>query len=150
LPAAGDTLVFPNGASNPNTVNDTAAGTTYAAIQFTGPGFTLGGNAVTLTGGVTIDPAVASGTDAVNLPVTLAADQTFTAANTGTTLTVGGPVALGTFTLTLTGQGDFDVTGAVAGAGGLTKTGTGRATLSGANTYAGQTQVTGGTLRAAS
>jgi outer membrane autotransporter protein len=62
-----------------------------------------------------------------------------------------GSVALGSATLTTGGDNSSTVFfGGISGTGGLTKTGSGVFTLVGlGNTYAGPTQVNGGTLRAA-
>ena len=61
----------------------------------------------------------------------------------------GGAITLGSGTLTSGGNGaSTTYSGAISGTGGLTKTGAGVLTLSGANTYAGVTTVNGGTLRA--
>ncbi len=58
-------------------------------------------------------------------------------------LTGAGDVALGAHTLTLS-SGDY--AGIASGTGGLTKTGMGDLTLSGANTFTGATQIGAGTL----
>ncbi|MBI9087377.1 MAG: autotransporter domain-containing protein [Desulfobacterales bacterium] len=62
--------------------------------------------------------------------------------------TFSGGVALnaGNLTLDITG-GDTTISGAVSGAGSLTKTGSGILTLTGTNTYSGGTTVSGGTLQ---
>ena len=63
--------------------------------------------------------------------------------------TSGGDVTLGNATLTA-GSNNASTTyaGAISGTGGLTKTGTGTLTLSGANAYTGATTVNAGTLQA--
>ncbi len=87
-----------------------------------------------LTNNVTVkfvggDSSIASLTGGTNVTVELGGvDGTHT---TATTLTVG--------------SGDF--AGVISGEGGLTKTGTGRLTLSGDSSYAGVTQIDGGNLR---
>jgi len=57
----------------------------------------------------------------------------------------GGNAALGTGTLTLSGDGN-EFTGVISGGGKLVKTNTGTQVLSGANTYSGGTEVRQGTL----
>jgi autotransporter-associated beta strand protein len=57
-------------------------------------------------------------------------------------------VHLGTATLITGGDnGSTSFSGAISGAGGLTKVGSGTFTLTGANTYGGLTRVAGGTLQ---
>ena len=64
------------------------------------------------------------------------------------TLTMGA-IAGATRTLTISGSGNAAIEGIIAtGTGGLTKRGTGALILSGANTYAGTTGLSEGTLRA--
>lgn len=62
-------------------------------------------------------------------------------------LTFSGPMR-GNNTLTVTGAGDTAISGQVSGSTSaiLYKTGAGTLTLSGANTYAGRTEINGGTL----
>ncbi|WP_155487144.1 autotransporter-associated beta strand repeat-containing protein, partial [Vibrio harveyi] len=64
-------------------------------------------------------------------------------------LTGAGSVTLGAATLTAGGDNSSTpFSGTITGTGGLTKTGTGTLTLSGANGYFGATLVDAGTLRA--
>ncbi|MEI6712446.1 MAG: autotransporter-associated beta strand repeat-containing protein [Verrucomicrobiota bacterium] len=61
----------------------------------------------------------------------------------------GGNVTLGSATLTLGGDGTSTTfAGIIAGAGGVSKSGVGTQTFSGANTYTGATSITAGTLKA--
>src|SRR5262249_44200136 len=115
------------------------------SITLSGGGYVLSGNAIALQTGLTS----AAGTNAVRLPITLRAAQTFTAG--AGSLEVDGAVNNGGVLLTLnSGAGaTLDLGGAVSGGGGLVKQGVGLASLSGAagNTYLGTTTVNAGTLR---
>jgi autotransporter-associated beta strand protein len=122
LPAAGHTLTFA-GSSRLSNTNNYAANTSFGGLMFnSGAGaFTLGGNAITLTGDVTNNGA---NTQTINLPVVLASG------------------AHG-----LTGAaGNLSVVGVISGSGSLSKSGAGTATLSASNTYNGGTTLTAGTL----
>jgi autotransporter-associated beta strand protein len=122
-PASGNGLVFPTGAANLTNSNDLTAGTSFASLTFSGSGYSLGGNAIALAGNL---DAQATGTDTVNLPISLAAaTPTASADQSGTTLMLGG---------------------VLSGSNGLTTQGTGVVELSGANTYTGTTTVSAGTL----
>src|SRR5262249_43511655 len=113
-----------------------------------GSGYTLSGNAVALQAGLTN----AAGTNAVHLPITLKAVQSFTA-GAGSSLKVDGTVSNGGFLLTLNSgaQAALDLGGGGrgGGGGGRVRRGGGLASLSGAagNTYAGSTTVNAGTLQ---
>jgi autotransporter-associated beta strand protein len=126
LPAFGSGITF---AGTTNLVtNNNLAGLTVGGITFDALAnpFTLGGNAITLTGNIT-DNSV--GGQTINLPMTINATTTVSVASG--TLTIG-PGANGS--------------GVISGAGALTKTGVGTLSLGAANTYTGATTLDGGTL----
>jgi len=122
VPTAGHTLTFA-GTTRPSNTNNFPANTSFGGVMFNaGAGsFTLGGNAITLTGNIANNGAYPQ---AVNLPVALSAGSHNLTTNTGN-LTLGG---------------------AISGSGSVSKTGSGTATLSVANTYNGGTTVAAGTL----
>ena len=78
--------------------------------------------------------------------VTLGAAQTWTIAS-GAALTVSSNINKSSFLLTINNDGAAAINGIISGTGGLTKSGTGTLTLSGLNSYNGNTIVNGGTLR---
>src|SRR5262245_42874345 len=118
-----DNLEFPATAARKTNTND-FIGASFLGLAFTGSSYTLGGNAVTLGGNVATSPGVGN---FINLPLTLNGDRTFQV-GAGSGLTIDG------------------VLGDSGGAWGFTKAGTGILALRGANTYAGLTQVSEGTV----
>jgi autotransporter-associated beta strand protein len=122
VPAAGHTLTFATTTRLSNTSNF-PANTSFADLMFNaGAGaFTLGGNAITLTGNVTDNVTYPQ---TVTLPVVLSSGAHNLTANTG----------------------NLSMSGVISGSGSVTKTGSGTATLAVANTYGGGTTVTAGTL----
>ncbi len=145
-PSAGDSLVFPAGASRLSNTNNYTAYTTFAAISVSGIGYSIRGNAVTLTGGISGDYAGSSST--FNPDIRLSGSQTFSASLAGSVFILGGDVELGANNLTLSGSGVLMVAGGVSGSGAVTKAGSGRAEYVGvvANTYSGRTTVNQGVL----
>jgi autotransporter-associated beta strand protein len=118
-PAPGvDDLEFPDTAARKTNTNN-FAGATFLGLTFTGRGYTLGGNPLTLGGDVTASPGPFG--NSINLDLTLDADRTFQ----------------------LDGSSELRVNGVIGGPGGLAKAGTGGLALRGANTYAGRLFVAG-------
>jgi autotransporter-associated beta strand protein len=118
-------LIFPTVPANTTNIND-IAGLTIQSITFSGNGYAMSGSAITLIGGLAADANVTSG-DTINLDTALGGTQTWTVATAGATLAVGGVVSgPATSNLTLAGPGSV--------------------VLSAANSYAGVTTLSGGTL----
>ncbi len=96
-PVAGDDLLFPSGPSSLNTTNDFAANTVFNSITFSGSGYTLTGNSITLgsaalgTGFVLVNSGATGETIGLNMTLGGAASsqQNFTV-NFGATLTITG------------------------------------------------------------
>ena len=119
-PLTGDSWIFGTAGSSGATLNNgLTENLSVAGITFnsTAVAYTIGGNAITLTGNIT-DNFV--GTETLNFNIATTAVRTVTTA-TGCTLVLGGNVS-GT-------------------AGGLIAAGAGTLNLTGANTYTGATQV---------
>jgi autotransporter-associated beta strand protein len=122
-PGPGEDLFFPSGASQLANQNDLPNGTAFSSIRFTGAGYDISGNAITLTSGMTAN-LTGGGTDTVEDNISLTANTTFTV-NPNTTLIL---------------SGNLD------GNGGLQLTGGGTLTLAGTDTYAGNTTINQGKL----
>jgi autotransporter-associated beta strand protein len=120
-PVAGDQLKF-SGTQRTATYNDLAAGTPFESIEFNGSNFSLAGNALTLTNGITVDAGVSSA--AISLDAA-----------------VGGTVTVVDATAALT------ISGNLFGSNGLTKAGAGTLALAGDNSYTGGTTISAGTVR---
>jgi autotransporter-associated beta strand protein/YVTN family beta-propeller protein len=121
-PNPGDALVFPSGASQLANTNDFPDGTSFYSLTFTGAGYDISGNAITLTSGMSANPSGA--TDTVEVNITLGTNTTFTV-NTGATLIL---------------SGNLD------GSGGMQLNGAGILDLAGTNTYSGATTISQGRL----
>ncbi len=128
FPAA---LTF-SGSTRLTPTNDLVAATVTNITFAAGAGaFALGGNPVTLGGNVVVMAGGSVTNDqTVNLSVTLGTNATLTAAP------VGGN--------TVVGKGVLVINGAISGPFGLTATGKNYVQFNGANTYTGDTLITGG------
>jgi autotransporter-associated beta strand protein len=125
---AGDTnaiLLFPAAAAQLMNIND-LNGQAVQSITFSANDYSISGNPITLSGGITVDGSV-SGLVTFNVNTTLAATQTWTVTKAGASLAVRGDVA-GSSTAN------------------FTKAGAGSLLLAGNNNYAGQTTVNSGML----
>ena len=122
-PVAGDGLVF-DGSTRLTPNNDLAANTSFASITFaaTAGAFTIGGNAITLAGGLTNSSAA---TQTLSLAVVLSGTVTVTATTN--------PVILN---------------GVLSGTGALVTAGASGVTLGTNNTFTGGTTISAGTLSA--
>jgi autotransporter-associated beta strand protein len=112
VPNSGDDLVFPE-ATLLQLVNDLNPGITFHSITLndrTG----IGGNAIFLTGGITVPPPLGqAGGSVANMGISLAGNQTFSGS-----LHIYGPVDLAGFTLTCDGtifNGPVSANGTVSG-----------------------------------
>lgn len=135
-PTNGEPLVF-NAPARALSTND--ALTTVGGLQFAGGLFTLSGNWLTLTGGIT-----SAGYPTLEFPLRLGSAQTFL--STSGLLTLQGNLTNAGFGLTVDGDGDVLLNGLITGGGGLAKRGAGTTTLNQANNYTGGTVVHAGTL----
>ena len=144
-PLPGDYLLFPVASARQNNTNNYAPETSFLSILFIGGGYHLSGNSVLLTSGM-IDYASGTLDNIVDFAaVTLAApDRSVPPYDGSTRDTVGyrlkRPHADGKCRRARRIEGDIN------GAGGITKTGSGLLTLTGTNTYTGDTIVQAGRL----
>src|SRR5437867_2912662 len=92
-PQPGDDLVFPGGAAQLTNVNDFPAGTAFHSLAVNGVNYQLTGNRIAVADGLSFDvpsagvPEIPLVPPVVGLPLTLTADQTFSNAEGGYTLT---------------------------------------------------------------
>jgi fibronectin-binding autotransporter adhesin len=142
LPGQGDTLAFPAAAARKVNTNDFASDTVFNAIQFPGNGYTLRGNPAGVISSLV--GSNATGVNFIDLDLNLGGGQTV-AQHGGAGLVINGDVALGG-DISVFGSGSVNFNGPVSGAGGVIAQGPGNVILNTANTYAGTTEVQGGTL----
>jgi hypothetical protein len=137
-PQPGDDLVFPLGAAQTSNVNDFAAGTAFHSIGIRGNDYALSGNAIALAAGLTVDAS----TDVqlqIGLPVTLAADQTFTNIAGGYNFT--GSIDLNGHALTVNIVISDTFAGPITGTGSLNLNGGNGNQVTAVNTFTGPTTV---------
>jgi len=155
VPTSADIATFSLGTTgNPKAVNTTptlagsfsvlgldfSAATTSYTLSATSGSLTIGSSGISDTSGAA---------QTISAPLILGTAQSWTASPSTASLafTVSGTVNNGGNLLTLTGTGTAAaISGAISGAGGVTKSGLGTWTLSGLNTYTGTTTVSAGSL----
>ncbi len=141
-PVANDDLVFPAASAQYITNNNFSfLLLSFRSLTFEGGNYTVGGNPIRLSGGLTV-----SGTQMINTAITTSGSQTFSAAlgsqTTLAVLSIGGP---GTNTLTFDGDGIFAV-GLISGSGAIVKNGQGATALLAASGYSGAITINGGAV----
>ena len=114
VPATGAALVF---SGTNTTTNDDITGLSVASIELSSNNFVLGGNALTVTSGVTDDSGVSGGT--ISLPIALGGPVTINAAGSTSALTISGVIS-GSNSLTEIGNGTVNLTGVNTYTGGTT------------------------------
>jgi autotransporter-associated beta strand protein len=153
LPSPTDILVFPAGALRLS--NNDIAGASFAAIRIDGTGavnraYRITGLPVILTGATGVffntGPDDLGQGPTLDLPVILGAPISIT--NNGAAPAVLSQIDLNGYGLTFNPGGNIvEVTGAISGAGAITKTGPQQLLFDSANSYAGTTQINQGVLR---
>jgi len=152
LPAAGDDLVFPNGAARLANTNDFAAGTLFSSLAFNGVNYNITGNAIQLAAGITTNVPFGAGGDVgprFDPDITLTAPQSFVG-NGARGVSLRGTLDPNGASISVSGVANLSIDGDVIGSTFLTKSGTGRLFLTGNSTFTGGILVTGGTISARS
>ena len=135
---SNDDLVFPANAAQFSATQNLGFLTTFRSITIEGGSYTIGGNAIRLTNGLTVS---GGGTQFINVVVNLGAAQTFTAGQNSTvTLPI---VSVLNFPLTFDGDGLFGV-GLITGSGNLIRNGLGATLLAAASNYTGSITLNSG------
>jgi autotransporter-associated beta strand protein len=162
-PAGTDTFQTPDSTSNvfftANTAGNfiTTLGQDYTvnSLTFTGGVTAAATNSVTISAGNTLTLAalgnaltVLNGSAAHTIVANIAMGASQTWTNDGGLLTISGSSITGSDTnLTVAGSGNVALAASIqTGNGTFTKNGAGTTTLSGVNTYAGQTSINGGVV----
>jgi autotransporter-associated beta strand protein len=145
LPVNGDDLVFNSGALN--LVNTNNLLSQVNSITFLGSGYTVRGNNLTVTNGVSGQQT--SGNNTIEIIFSMGAAQTFDCLNAGATQTYDGSITNNGFLVTFNTVGNITANATIAGAGGVTKIGSGTLLFQtpGDNFYTGVTRVNAGTLQ---
>lgn len=155
-PAAGDTLVFPEGAPRSSNVNDFPVDTAFGTITL-GPGYTITGHEIMLSGGITFQPASSLFSllpDSVGLNMVLASDAQLVFADSPSSPYLSGADISGSIQLaghdllvhvfgnpSQTGP-SISLSGSITGDGQVRVGGAPRpVSFSGHNTYTGATDV---------
>ncbi len=147
-PVANAKLIFGAGALKLANYNDFATGTAFDGIAIVGSGYALSGNAIALNGAVS-----SSGTgNSLGMDLVLSSSGGIAHTASGA-FTIGGGVDLdgNDLSLSSSGSGQIELNGSISDSsttstGDLNVSGNGSVILATANSYAGETNVTSGTL----
>jgi autotransporter-associated beta strand protein len=134
-----DDLVFPATAAQFTANNNFSILTTFRSVTIEGGNYTIGGQALRINGGLTVN----GGTQTLTTIVNLGAAQTFFGAQ-GSTTTIA-VLSVGNFALTIDGAGNFLI-GLITGTGAITKNGSGAALIASANNFTGSLTLNSGIL----
>ena len=138
VPVNGSALTF-SGVNRQTNINDTDL-ISVGLITFSNGGFNISGHSLVLNAGI-----INNGDNTWAINSSLASPQTFTSLSG--TLTISGNVNNNGNLMSIDGAGNHLISGAIAGNGGLYKSGSGTLTLSStANNYKDNTTVNGGVL----
>ena len=142
IPETADDVVLPSVTGSAINPQNNITGLSLHSVTFTGGGYTVAGNAVTITAGLTNSSGALNG---FNLPMTLIGTQTFEL--TGNT-TFGGTLDhISTLNVTCASGKVSELQNVISGAGSFVKRGAGTLKISGpVNTYTGKTTVLAGIL----
>jgi len=149
-PASGDSLRFRGTARLTNTINPGGSGLTlsYNSLNFMGTAsgsFLIGGGTYTNGAGGIIVNSASFAQQMTNTTTVLGASQTWNAASNN--FFTSAAITLGANVLTITGNSNVTLGGAVGGSGGIIKSGSGTLWLDAANTFTGGISNTLGTIR---
>ena len=137
-------LAFPAVASRKTNSND-IVGLSLISLSITGGDYAISGLSISLSGGFSFDGTGAGADPSFANAIVLTGAPSFTSSGVRT-LTLGGDIALGGSALGVDVTNRFNISGAVSGGGGLTKTGAGTLALGGNNSYTGGTLIAEGTV----
>jgi autotransporter-associated beta strand protein len=142
-PVNGDDLVF-NGSTRLNNSNN-ITGLRPNSITYNSTGFTNNGLAITITNGIVDN--VGNNTNIISM--TLGASQSFANLAAGTALVLNGTINTTNYNLSIGGDGNVFLGGAISGIGGVTMNGNGVLRLGAANTFSNANGLTinSGTVR---
>jgi autotransporter-associated beta strand protein len=149
-PVDGDDLVFPDSPTSRTSNNDLVSLTLASVLVTTtdtGADYNFTGNGIGVTGPVTFNNNGVGGPSTTHWQIIVTVGAPITLTTTGRLTSFEGNISLGVNTLTLAVGGDLTISGIIAGAGAITKNGVATLALTNTNSYAGATQVNGGTLR---
>jgi autotransporter-associated beta strand protein len=136
----GGNLTFA-GSTQTSTNNDNLTSAGSITFDENAAPFSLGGNSLAVAGPITNKSA---NTQVLALPITASVLLQFNAANAN--LVVNGSIDNGGNVLSVTGSSDTTLSGAISGAGAISKSGTGTLTISGNNSHGGGTTINAGAL----